>query len=114
MVCFGVSVSSVYLSADTWGHVPVLLFVWCVAPGSGACTHLGGAISGLPGGIMLPAKSGDIRDAGLIPGLGRSLGCEDLLEEGIATHSSIFAWRILWTEEPGGLQSIGSQRVRHD
>ena len=63
---------------------------------------------------MLPAKSGDIRDAGLIPGLGRSLGCEDLLEEGIATHSSIFAWRILWTEEPRRLQSMGSQRVRYN
>ena len=36
---------------------------------------------------------------------------EDTLKEGVATHSSIFAWRILWTEEPGGLQSIGSQRV---
>ena len=42
------------------------------------------------------------------------LGWEDLLEEGIATHTSILAWRIPWTEEPGGLQSIGSQRVRHD
>ena len=39
---------------------------------------------------------------------------EDLLEEGMATHSSIFAWRIPWTEESGGLQSMGSQRVRHD
>ena len=39
---------------------------------------------------------------------------EDLLEEGMATHSSILAWRILWTEKPGGLQSIGSQRVRED
>ena len=39
---------------------------------------------------------------------------EDLLEEGMATHSSILAWRISWTEEPGGVQSIGSQRVRHD
>ena len=38
---------------------------------------------------------------------------EDPLEEGMATHSSIFAWRIPWTEEPGGLQSIESQRVRH-
>ena len=38
-----------------------------------------------------------------------SLGWEDPLEEGIATHSSILAWRIPWTEEPGGLQSIGSQ-----
>ena len=44
----------------------------------------------------------------------RSLGREDPLEEGMATHSSILAWRILWTESPGGLQSIGSQRVRHD
>ena len=36
------------------------------------------------------------------------------LEKGMATHSSILAWRIPWTEEPGGLQSMGSQRVRHD
>ena len=43
-----------------------------------------------------------------------SLGWEDPLEEGIATHSSILAWRIPWTEEPGGLQSMGSQRVGHD
>ena len=39
----------------------------------------------------------------------RSLGREDPLEEGMATHSSIFAWRIPWTEEPGGPQSMGSQ-----
>ena len=44
----------------------------------------------------------------------RSLGWEDLLEEGMATHSSILAWRIPWTEEPGGLQPMGSQRVGHD
>ena len=43
-----------------------------------------------------------------------ALGWEDLLEKGMATHSSILAWRIPWTEEPGGLQSMGSQRVRHD
>ena len=42
------------------------------------------------------------------------LGQEDPLEKGMATHSSILAWRIPWTEEPGGLQSLGSQRVRHD
>ena len=42
------------------------------------------------------------------------LGWEDLLEEEMATCSSILAWRIPWTEEPGGLQSMGSQRVRHD
>ena len=41
----------------------------------------------------------------------QSLGQEDPLEEGMATHSSILAWRIPWTEEPSGLQSIGSQRV---
>ena len=44
----------------------------------------------------------------------QSLGWEDPLEKGIATHSSILAWRIPWTEEPGGLQSMGSQRVRQD
>ena len=43
-----------------------------------------------------------------------SLGWEDALEEDTATHSSILAWRIPWTEEPGGLQSMGSQRVGHD
>ena len=43
-----------------------------------------------------------------------SLGWEDPLEEEMATHSRILAWRIPWTEEPGGLQSPGSQRVRHD
>ena len=55
----------------------------------------------------LPANAGDIRDAGLIP------GSEDPLEEGMAIHSSILAWRISQTEEPGWLQSTGSQRVGH-
>ena len=55
-----------------------------------------------------PANVGDIRDRGSI------LGWEDSLEEGIATHSSIPAWRIPWTEEPGRLQSIASQRVGHN
>ena len=44
----------------------------------------------------------------------RSLGQEDLLVKGVATHSSILAWRIPWREEPGGLQSMGWQRVGHD
>ena len=44
----------------------------------------------------------------------QSLGWEDPLEKEMATYSSILAWRILWTEEPGRLQSMGSQRVRHD
>ena len=52
----------------------------------------------------LPASAGDIRDKGLIPGR------EDPLEKGMATHCSVLAWRIPWTEEPGGLQSMGLQR----
>ena len=44
----------------------------------------------------------------------RSLGREDALEKEMAAHSSILAWKIPWTEEPGGLQSMGSQRVGHD
>ena len=55
-----------------------------------------------------PVNAGDIRNVGSIPGL------EDPLEEGMATHSSILAWRSPWTEESGGLQSMGSQRVGHD
>ena len=52
-----------------------------------------------------PANAGD---KGSIPGLGR------FLEKEMATHSSILAWSIPWTEDPGGLQSTGSQRVRHN
>ena len=44
----------------------------------------------------------------------QSLGWEDPLDKGMATHSSILAWRISWTEEPRRLQSMGSQRVRHN
>ena len=56
----------------------------------------------------MPANAGDVRDLSSIPGLGRSPG------EGMATHSSILAWRSPWTEKPGGLQSMGLQRVGHD
>ena len=45
---------------------------------------------------------------------GQSLGWEDTLEKEMATHSSILAWKISWTEEPGGLQSMGSQKVWHN
>ena len=55
-----------------------------------------------------PADAGDARDLGSIPGQ------EDPLEEEMATHSSILAWRIPWKEEPGSLPSMGSQRVGHD
>ena len=63
---------------------------------------------GLPGGTSgkeLACKAGDARVVGLIPGSGRPL------EEGMATHSSVLAWRSPGTEEPGGLQSIGVQRL---
>ena len=55
-----------------------------------------------------PAIAVDIRDVGSIPRLGRPS------EKSMATHSKILAWRIPWTEKPGGLQSIGSQRVGHN
>ena len=51
-----------------------------------------------------PANAGDIRDKGSAP----------RLEEGMATHSRLLAWRIPWTEEPGGLPSMESQSIRHD
>ena len=68
-------------------------------------------ILGFPGGSVvknLPVNAGDARDHVL------SLGWEDPQEEEMAIHSSILAWRIPWTEESGGLQSIGSQKVRHN
>ena len=66
---------------------------------------------GFPGGAVIknpPSKAGNARDAGSIP------DWEDLLEKEMATHSGILAWRTPWTEEPCGLQSMGSQRVKHD
>ena len=54
------------------------------------------------------ADAGDIRDIGSVP------GWEDPLEEAMVTHSSVPAWRILWTEEPGRLQLMGLQRVGHN
>ena len=56
----------------------------------------------------LPANAGDVRDLSFISGSGR------FPAGGMATHSSSLAWRIPWTEEPGGPQSTGSQRVGHD
>ena len=62
-----------------------------------------------------PANAGDITVSGsILETWVRSLGREDPLEEGMAIHSSILAWQVPWTEGPGGLQSIGSQRVGHD
>ena len=56
-----------------------------------------------------PASAGNTQEMWV-----QSLAQEDSLEEGSATHFSILAWIIPWTEEPGGLQSMGSQRVGHD
>ena len=61
-----------------------------------------------PGGSDSKASAYNVGDLGLIPGLGRSL------EKEMATHSSILAWKIPWTEEPGWLLSMGWQRVGHD
>ena len=58
---------------------------------------------GFPGDLDSKEAACNVRDPGLIPGL------EDPLEKGMVTHSSILAWRIPWTEETGGLQSMGSQ-----
>ena len=63
---------------------------------------------GFPGGSEVKVSAYNSGDLGSIPGL------EDPLEKELATHSSILAWRIPWIEEPGGLQSMGSQRVGHD
>ena len=63
---------------------------------------------GFPGGSDDKESVCSAGDLGSIPGLGRSL------EKGMDIHSSILSWRIPWTEEPEGLQSMGLQRVRHD
>jgi len=71
---------------------------YCIAPGS---LLLAGGLQMALVAENLPANAGDGRDTG------SSLGCEDPLEESMATRSSILAWRIPWTEEPGGLQFMG-------
>ena len=65
-------------------------------------------ILSFPGSSAGEESTCNVGDLGSIP------GWEDPLEEGMAIHFSILAWRIPWTEKPGGLQSIGWQRVRHD
>ena len=94
-------------SPSHWTTREVLTFLILIPPFSSFCCLLlinwrfpCGSVVKYP-----PAKAGD---AGSTPGLGRSL------EEGMVTHSSVLAWRIPWTEEPGGLQSTGSLRVEHD
>ena len=63
--------------------------------------------------LGLPCSS-DGKESALQESWVQSLGQEDPLEKEMATHSSILTWRIQWTEEPGGLRSMGSRRVGHD
>ena len=73
--------------------------------------HMGQSFRGFSDGSVVknpPANAGDTGDTGSIP------GWKDPLEEETATHSSILVWKIPWAEEPGGLQTMGLQRVGHD
>ena len=78
---------------------------------TGAPGQLGGML------LLVPLVSQTVKHLPTMPTMWetrvQSLGREDLLEKKMATHSSILAWKIPWTEEPGRLQSIGSQRVGH-
>ena len=72
-----------------------------------------GTVNAIPGGTGVenpPANTGDARDVGSIPGLEISPGAGN----GNLLHSSMLAWKISWTEDPGRLQTMGSQRVGHD
>ena len=82
---------------DCQHHLPVCAFPFQFLHG----------VFGLPCGSVGKESTCDAGDLGSVPGLGRSPG------EGLATHSSIVAPGIPWTEAPGGLQSVGSQRVGH-
>ena len=88
---------------------PVYLFVeW---EGLGDCKHLPQNLAPSQVALVvkkLPVNVGDARDSGSIP------ESERTLEKEMATHSTILAWRIPWTEEPDGQQSMGSQRIRHN
>ena len=83
--------------------IQMLLIIWKICLRT--CLSL---LVSFPGGSVVKNPPANAGDAGLIPALGRSL------EEEMAIHSSILAWTIPWTEEPGRLQSMGLQRVRHD
>ena len=69
---------------------------------------MGRRASSFPGGLVVKNLPANARDTDSI------LGQEDPLEKKMTTHSSILAWKISWTVKPGGLQSMGSQRVKHD
>ena len=91
-----------------------LLYVWedarVWAPGDHSCNAHGKCLGGVPGGSDVKKKNPPLMQETQI----WLLGQEDTMEKGMATYSSILAGRIPWTEEPGRLQSIESQRVRQD
>ena len=116
-----VKVICIHISPPLWAPLPPLhakssqsteLSFLCYKQLPAGCfTHGSGYMSGFPSGSVVknpPANAGDVRDVGSIP------GSENPLKEGMATHSSTLAWRIPWTEELGGLQSMGLQRAGHD
>ena len=92
------SISLIQFSVDGWSCVPSLLFPWVQTMGKTSTM------------VALMVKN--------VPAIWetqvRSLGWEDPLEKEMTTHFTILVWRIPWTEEPGRVQSMGSQRVRHD
>ena len=97
-VCF--TILKMYLAKTC-----LCLFLFCLGGSTNVlCMHLQSFYTGCSVGKESACNVGDPSSIGW----GRSL------EKKIATHSSIFAWKIPWTEEPGGLQSMGSQRVRHN
>ena len=65
-------------------------------------------------GVSILDRGSDSKESAIQETWVQSLGQEDPLEKGMSTHSSILAWRIPWTKEPGRLQSIVSQRIEHD
>ena len=97
----GKTLSNINHSRILYDPPPLVLLISLMAPPS--------TLVGFPGGSGVKASACNVGDLGSIPGLGRSPG-----EGNGNSHSSILAWKIPWTEEPGGLQSTGSQRVGHD
>ena len=89
-------------------RVPVCRWQHGCSPKLPKFEHLMPLMMAFPGGSVGNETTCNAGDLGLIPGLERSP------EEEMATHSSILAWKIPWTEEPGGLQPMGSQRVEHN
>ena len=89
------SKSLIQFFVDGWSCVPSLLFTWGQTMVGFPCSSIGKESA---------CSAGDLG----------SLGWQDPLEKEMATHSSVLSWKISWTKDPGGLQSTGSQRVRHD